>query len=120
MSKIASPQDLTDRLQSILRQASTGTPTRARLAEEIKQVAEDLEACEGQQKQAANLDANKAFNKAYSKLTLKIDDLMTLTAEFLKLSEALDKDQAPVKKSAKKLDSLMAQVEKAHSECQVF
>jgi len=44
MSKISNPQELTNRIQRILRQASTGTPTRARLAEEIKQVAEDLEA----------------------------------------------------------------------------
>ena len=50
MSTIKSPQELTQRLQSILRQASTSTPTRARLAEEIKQVAEDLEEDPGQQK----------------------------------------------------------------------
>ena len=52
MSKITSPQELTERLQRILRQASSGTPTRSRLAEEIKQVAEDLESAEGQQKTA--------------------------------------------------------------------
>ena len=52
MSKISNPQELTDRLQAILRKASTGVPMRAILAQDLKQVAEDLEA-EGQDKQAA-------------------------------------------------------------------
>ena len=39
---VASPRDLVARLEGILRKVSTGTPSRARLAAEIKQVAEDM------------------------------------------------------------------------------
>jgi len=42
MSKISSPQELTDRLQSILRQASTGVPQRTLIASDLRKLAKDL------------------------------------------------------------------------------